>query len=89
MTELRQLQGAKGSLLQKTFYLLYDDRVVKRHLQTVAMSGGMKLFCDGAAACICKGHWKFLSIQFNGSQIDICRDVFEADGERALLKNCS
>ena len=43
--------------------------------------------CDCVAAGIREGHGKFLSIQMNSSQLDVCRDIPEVDSERVLLKN--
>lgn len=86
----RKEQKPEASLLQKDLYLLYDIRVIKRHLQGVAMSVvGINNICDGAAALICKGNCMFLSIQINSCQLNVFRDVAEVDREGALLKNRS
>ena len=74
--------------IAKTFYLMRDNRVIKRHLQSVAMSVvGMNNFRDRVHACIFKWKCTFVSIQLKPSQLYICRDSSQVDGEQSILKN--
>lgn len=70
-------------------YPFYDSRVVERHSHSVAVSVvGMNHLCDRVVGGICS-QGILMFIQMNSSQLDVCRDISEVDGERAFLKNGS
>lgn len=86
-TSLSMLELPCGTLISQAFYLLYDQRMIKRHLQSVTTSVvGVHNFRDGEAGQSFGLKWEFLSVQTDGHQHSILRDVTEVGQENALLQ---
>lgn len=60
---VKQAEASMWKLILPIFYLLYDHRMIERHLQSVTTSVvGVHNFCDGEAGLSFGVKWEFLSI---------------------------